>query len=158
MSEILRIATVADAAVIAKYNTAMARETENLGLRPERIEAGVQHLLRHPELGFYLVAERGDAVVGCLLVTTEWSDWRNGLFWWIQSVYVHPDHRRSGIYRRMYAKVKSLAEQTPNVCGFRLYVEQENLRAQQTYARLGMSETHYRIYEELKPGVSYFSD
>lgn len=156
MNWIVRTAGPADAAAIAEYNTAMALETEQLGLRPERIDAGVRHLIAHPELGFYLVAEREAKVIGCLLVTTEWSDWRNGLFWWIQSVYVQAAHRRQGVYASLYAKVKQLAAESPQVCGFRLYVEQDNRRAQGTYRKLGMSETHYRLYEELKPGQSYF--
>jgi ribosomal protein S18 acetylase RimI-like enzyme len=155
----VRRGTASDADRIAEFNTAMALETEDLRLRPERISAGVRHLLARSELGFYLVAERDGTVVASLLVTTEWSDWRNGLFWWIQSVYVHPDHRQRGAYKALYAKVKSLAADSPGICGFRLYVEQDNRRAQQTYRRLGMNETHYRIYEELRdlpPGQSYF--
>ena len=89
------------------------------------------------------------------MVTTEWSDWRNGLFWWIQSVYVRPQNRRQGLYRQLYQAVKSLAEQESNVCGFRLYVEHENARAQETYRSLGMEETAYKLFEELKPNTRY---
>jgi ribosomal protein S18 acetylase RimI-like enzyme len=161
MNLILRLGNLADADRIADFNTAMALETEALRLRPERVSAGVRHLITHPESGFYLVAELDDSIVGSLLVTTEWSDWRNGLFWWIQSVYVQADSRQRGVYKALYAKVKSLAAATPKVCGFRLYVEQDNRCAQETYRRLGMNETHYRIFEELKelpPGQSYFQD
>ena len=154
----IRLGSLKEADTIAEFNTAMALETEGIHLRPERISAGVRHLIAHPELGFYLVAEQNAVIVGALLVTTEWSDWRNGLFWWIQSVYVHPEYRQRRVYTRMYVKVKSMATESPGVCGFRLYVEQENRRAQQTYQKLGMGETHYRIYEELKSGQSYFLD
>ncbi len=154
----IRIGGLNEVDIIAQFNTAMALETEALHLRPERISAGVRHLIAHPELGFYLVAEQDSMIVGSLLVTTEWSDWRNGLFWWIQSVYVHPDYRQRKVYTRLYARVKSLAAESSNVCGFRLYVEQDNRRAQQTYQKLGMDETHYRIYEEPKSGQAYFLD
>jgi ribosomal protein S18 acetylase RimI-like enzyme len=152
----IRIGHNEDADTIARFNSAMALETEALRLMPERISAGVRHLIAHPELGFYLVAESDSKIVGSLLVTTEWSDWRNGLFWWIQSVYVDPQHRQRGVYTRLYAKVKSLAAQSPQICGFRLYVEQDNRRAQQTYRNLGMGETHYRIYEEPSGEQVYF--
>jgi ribosomal protein S18 acetylase RimI-like enzyme len=89
------------------------------------------------------------------MVTTEWSDWRNGMFWWIQSVYVRPEYRRQGLYRELYARVKELAEQEPAVCGFRLYVENENVNAQKTYKALGMSETGYKLFEELKDSLEY---
>ncbi len=161
MELLIRPGASADAERITEFNTAMALETEALRLRPERISAGVRHLLAHSELGFYLVAEHSGSLVGSLLVTTEWSDWRNGLFWWIQSVYVQPETRQRGVYKALYAKVKSLAADNRDVCGFRLYVEQDNRRAQQTYRRLGMNETHYRIYEELRdlpPGQSYFQE
>jgi ribosomal protein S18 acetylase RimI-like enzyme len=83
------------------------------------------------------------------MVTTEWSDWRNGIFWWIQSVYVRPEHRRRGIYTKMYDYVKNLAADMPDVLGFRLYVEKDNIEAQKTYHALGMNETYYKLYEEI---------
>ncbi|AMO23451.1 GNAT family N-acetyltransferase [Ramlibacter solisilvae] len=144
-----------DAGAIAAFNAAMALETEGRALIPEVIDAGVRRLIATPSLGFYIVAEHEGRVVACLLVTHEWSDWRNGLFWWIQSVYVAPDWRRQGVYRRLYEHVRELAQSEPGVCGFRLYVEKDNATAHATYAALGMSQTHYLIYEELKPGVRY---
>ena len=96
---------------------------------PQVIGAGVRHLLRHPDSGFYLVAESGGEVIAGLLMTTEWSDWRNGEFWWIRSVYVRPEYRRQGVYRRLYRFVRALAAKKRGVCGFRLYVEQGNRRA-----------------------------
>ncbi len=145
----IRKAAADDAEPIAEFNIAMAMETEQKKLERDRIEPGVKALFDHPEYGFYLVAESGDEIIGSLMVTKEWSDWRNGLFWWIQSVYVIPEFRRKGVYRAMYEKVKQLADQAENVCGFRLYVEKENTIAQQTYLSLGMDETHYKMFEEI---------
>jgi ribosomal protein S18 acetylase RimI-like enzyme len=152
----IRLATRGDAAALTEFNAAMALETEGKQLLPEVIGAGVRALLEQPASGFYLLAESAPRIVGSLLVTTEWSDWRNGDFWWIQSVYVHPDFRRQGVYKRLYRHVQKLAAQDPKVCGFRLYVERENARAQATYRALGMQETRYLVFEELKPGVRFY--
>jgi ribosomal protein S18 acetylase RimI-like enzyme len=152
---ILRRATGDDAAVLVEFNSAMALETEGKRLLPEVIGAGVRSLLERPASGFYLIAETDAGVIGSLLITKEWSDWRNGDFWWIQSVYVRPEWRRKGVYKKLYRHVQELAAQDPKVCGFRLYVERENSRAQETYRALGMKETHYRVFEELKPGIRF---
>jgi ribosomal protein S18 acetylase RimI-like enzyme len=152
----IRVATPADAAVLTEFNAAMALETEKKELLPEVIGAGVHSLLGNPAAGFYVVADEGSRVVGSLLITKEWSDWRNGDFWWIQSVYVRPEFRRRGVYKALYRYVQELAAQDPNVCGFRLYVERENSRAQATYRTLGMKETRYLVFEELKPGVRFY--
>lgn len=145
----IRKARIGDAETIADFNIAMALETEGKSLEKEKISAGVKNLFRHPEYGFYIVAEVDGQVAGCLMVTYEWSDWRNGLFWWIQSVYIHPDCRRKGIYRTMYSFVKKLAFKEKNICGFRLYVEKENINAQRTYTALGMTECQYKMFEEI---------
>jgi ribosomal protein S18 acetylase RimI-like enzyme len=152
----IRPATRADAATLIEFNAAMALETERKELLPEVIGAGVHSLLGNPAAGFYVVADEGGRVVGSLLVTKEWSDWRNGDFWWIQSVYVRPEFRRQGVYKRLYRHLQQLAAQDARVCGFRLYVERENSRAQSTYRALGMKETRYLVYEELKPGVRFY--
>lgn len=154
----IRRGEMRDAAVIAQFNAQMARETEGKELIPEVIGAGVRRLIETPSLGFYLVAEHEGRVVACLMITNEWSDWRNGLFWWIQSVYVDAAFRRQGVYRRMYEEVRSLAKADAGVCGFRLYVEKENETAHATYASLGMKETDYFMYEELKPGIRFLRD
>ena len=153
-----RKAELRDASGIAGFNCAMALETEDKKLIPDRVQAGVLRLLQDPSLGFYVVAEHAGQVVGCLMVTNEWSDWRNGLFWWIQSVYVHRDWRRKGVYRRLYDFVRELAQADPGICGFRLYVEKDNVTAHKTYRSLGMAPTDYLIYEELRPGVRYFEE
>jgi ribosomal protein S18 acetylase RimI-like enzyme len=152
----IRQATGADAAALIEFNCAMALETERKELLPEVIGAGVRSLLASPAAGFYVVAEAEGSVVGALLITKEWSDWRNGNFWWIQSVYVRPAFRRQGVYKALYRHIQQQAAHDRTVCGFRLYVERENARAQDTYRALGMKETDYRMYEELRPGVRFF--
>ncbi|MEZ5478919.1 MAG: GNAT family N-acetyltransferase [Thiolinea sp.] len=153
---IIRTAEAADARILADFNLLMAQETEHRELDPGTLLAGVSNLIRHPSRGFYLVAETthhpDQQIVGSLLITTEWSDWRNGLFWWIQSVFVRNDWRRRGVYRRLYQQVQQLAAEQDSVeiCGFRLYVERDNGVAQQTYRQLGMDKTPYRIYETLR--------
>src|SRR5947207_8544981 len=151
----IRRATRRDAAELIAFNRAMALETERKSLWPHVIGAGVRALLRRPDAGFYSVAELGGRVIGALMVTKEWSDWRNGDFWWIQSVYVDPEHRRRGVYRRMYAYLRTLAARGRAVVGFRLYVERDNRRAQSTYSASGMERTHYLVYEHLKAGVRF---
>ena len=152
----VRLATRQDAPVLVEFNAAMALETEQKELLPDVIGAGVRSLLGNPASGFYVVAEKDDRVVGSLMITKEWSDWRNGTFWWIQSVYVRPELRRQGVYKLLYRHVQELAANDPAVCGFRLYVERENGRAQATYQALGMKETRYLVFEELKPGVKFY--
>jgi ribosomal protein S18 acetylase RimI-like enzyme len=144
----IRVAKHYDVASLVKFNQLMAWETEQKKLDEDILTKGVSALIVDANKGFYLVAEQNDLVVGSLMVTTEWSDWRNGVFWWVQSVYITPEFRRKGIYAQLYAQVKALAEQQQNVCGFRLYVEKENLIAQKTYESLGMQSTHYLMYEE----------
>ena len=144
----IRQATLADAADIAQFNINMAWETEEKKLNHQKINSGVRSLLKSPEYGFYIVAEINSNIIASLMVTKEWSDWRDGLFWWIQSVYVTPDFRRQGVYRSMYQFIKKLARSHPEVCGCRLYVEKDNSVAQSTYGALGMAETHYKLFEE----------
>ena len=152
----VRLATPQDAPVLVEFNAAMALETEQKELLPEVIGAGVRSLLGNPAAGFYVLAEKDDRVLGALMITKEWSDWRNGTFGWIQSVYVRPELRRQGVYKLLYRHVQELAADDPAVCGFRLYVEHENARAQATYRALGMKQTRYLVFEELKPGVKFY--
>ncbi len=146
----IRRAYQTDEEIIIEFNKAMAFETEEMLLQHNIISEGVRNMIENPSLGFYIVAESDNQIIGSLMITTEWSDWRNGIFWWIQSVYVLPEHRRHGVYRNMYKFIKYLAESNPEICGFRLYVEKQNIIAQDTYKALGMEETHYRLFEELK--------
>lgn len=138
-----------DLEVIAQFNIALARESESLDLEPDRVRAGVEALLRDPARGTYFVAVSGNNLVGQLLITHEWSDWRNGDFWWLQSVYVRPDFRRRGVFKSLFAFVQSEADRAENVCGLRLYMEEGNDRAREAYGRLGMTETHYHVFERL---------
>jgi GNAT superfamily N-acetyltransferase len=144
----IRLAHPRDAVKIARFNNAMAMETESKALDEETVDAGVKAVFSPNDKGFYVVAEHGEDVVAALMVTYEWSDWRNGFFWWIQSVYVEPDFRRCGIYRLLYAFVIDRAKSAGNVYGFRLYVEKANTIAQKVYASLGMQETDYLIFEQ----------
>ena len=144
----IRVEEQSDLASLVSFNQLMASETEDKTLDEQILRKGVANLIDDKNKGFYLVAEVNQQVVGSLMVTTEWSDWRNAIFWWIQSVYIVPSHRRIGVYAKLYAQVKALAEQEDNVCGFRLYVEKDNLVAQKTYQALGMQESHYLMFEE----------
>ncbi len=145
----IRNAVPGDAGTIAAYNSAMAEETEGRSLDPAVVGPGVEGLLADPAKGRYWVAEDGGQVIGQLMVTYEWSDWRNGTIWWIQSVYVHPDWRRNGVFSALYRHVESVASSTPQVVGLRLYVEEKNSRAQQTYAALGMVKPSYIVMEAM---------
>jgi GNAT superfamily N-acetyltransferase len=143
----IRRGTAADALQIAAFQEAMALETEGRTLDHATILAGVHGLLARPAHGFYLVAERDDQIAGSLMVTPEWSDWRGGFFWWVQSVYIDAAHRRAGVYRALYEQVHTDALDEGSVIGVRLYVERENEAARAVYRRLGMTETPYRLYE-----------
>ena len=145
----IRNAAMTDAAIIASNNSSMAEETEGRTLDPEIIGPGVAALLADPGKGRYWVAEADGQIVGQLMVTYEWSDWRNGTLWWIQSVYVAPDFRRQGVFSALYHHVESLAAAQPDVCGLRLYVEDNNHRAQRTYEALGMVKPGYVVMQSM---------
>jgi len=115
----------------------------------------IKGLMSNPHNGFYLVVEVEGCIVASLMITTEWSDWRNGLFWWVQSVYVVAEWRRKGLYSKLYEEVKAQAQQHDDVCGYRLYVEHDNNVAQQAYQYLGMEETRYKLFEEMDTSVRY---
>ncbi len=142
-----RVAEPGDIETIARFNQAMALETENKKLASETILPGVTRLIESADNGFYLVAEENQVLLGCLGITFEWSDWRNAQFWWIQSVYVDTNNRRRGVFSALYKHVNQLARSEADVCGIRLYVEKENVNAMQTYLALGMVETPYRLME-----------
>jgi GNAT superfamily N-acetyltransferase len=143
----VRDAHPSDVPFLADSNAAMAWETERKTLDRRLLEPGIRSVFEKPARGFYLIAERDRQSVGCLLVTYEWSDWRNGDWWWLQSVYVVPDARRGGVFRAMHEEVARRTDLSENVVGLRLYVESENHRAQATYLSLGMHEAHYRLFE-----------
>jgi GNAT superfamily N-acetyltransferase len=150
MSLTVRPATPADVPVIVEYNRRLARETEHKDLDPATVTAGVAAVIADAERkGPYFLACEGDDVVGQTQVTFEWSDWRNGWFWWIQSVYVRADARGKGVFRMLYHAVRERAQAAGDVIGIRLYVERDNRPAQATYVRLGMEPLSYDIMQEL---------
>lgn len=147
----IRLATAQDAEAMVEFNQAMARETEGKQLDTRILTRGVEAVFHDPAKGFYVVAEiESGQIVGGLMVTFEWSDWRDAWFWWIQSVYIRPDFRGRKIYRMLYEFVKEKAAEAQNICGFRLYVEKENVNARKVYEKLGMDESHYLMYEEMR--------
>jgi GNAT superfamily N-acetyltransferase len=143
----IRNAEECDLHTIAEYNIAMALETERLVLEPDRVVEGVRAVLMDASKGRYIVAEIDGRVAGQLMITYEWSDWRNGMFWWIQSVYVDLPFRGQKLFTSLYEYAKREAVECGS-CGLRLYVEEENTVAQQTYAKLGMTMTPYEMMEE----------
>lgn len=148
MAWTIRAATADDLEALVEYNGLMALESEGKELDLELLRPGVAAALADPHKGRYFVAEEDGAVLGQLMFTYEWSDWRNGWFWWIQSVYVRPEARRRGVFRALYEHVQRAARAEPRVIGLRLYVERDNHVAQQTYQRLGMERTGYQVLEQ----------
>ena len=146
-SVIVREATPDDAPLIVRFQQDMALETEGKSLDMSLVQAGVDAVMKTTDKGFYIVAEVDVDVVGSLLITYEWSDWRNATFWWIQSVFVDAHHRRMGVYTAMHQYVLGHAEEQDDICGVRLYVERTNVTAQKTYKSLGMDQSHYDLYE-----------
>ena len=144
----IRLAQKEDVVSLVEFNQAMALETEGKQLKPEILHSGVNAVFDDSKKGFYVVAENAGEIVGGLMITYEWSDWRNAWFWWIQSVYILPEYREQGIYRMLYEYIKQKAEESKDVCGFRLYVEKENRRAQKVYEKTGMESSYYVMYEE----------
>ena len=145
----IREARPADGRTIAAFNSLLAEETEGKTLDPGLIGPGVQRLLEDETRGRYWVAEAGGEIIGQVMVTYEWSDWRNGNIWWIQSVYVPVAWRRRGVFTALYRHVESAAAAEPRVIGLRLYVEKDNTRAQRTYEALGMARPSYLVMERI---------
>lgn len=143
----IAIGGVDDVEAIARFQVEMAMESEGTELNLERVTRGVTMAMADESKGRYIVARIDGEAVGSLMLTREWSDWNCQWYWWIQSVYVEPQHRGKGVYKAMYATVKQMAKEQ-NVSQIRLYVDKTNTTAQQAYQRLGMSETHYLMYEE----------
>lgn len=151
----VRRAVREDAGTIASFNAVMAVETEGITIPDEVAHPGAEAVFDDPSLGFYLVAESDGAIVGSLMITYEWSDWSNALYWWIQSVYVSSEHRRRGVYRALHNGVLELARDAGNVRAIKLYVFEDNERAKSTYESMGMERAHHAIYEmAVRPGES----
>ena len=143
----IRQAGLADRTIIAEFNVVLAEESEGSRLEPARVQAGVDAVLKDPAKGIYYVVVAGGAVIGQTMITYEWSDWRNGNLWWIQSVYVKPEFRGQGVFRRLFEHVRALASQQKGVPALRLYVHEDNKRACRSYEKLGMARTQYEIFE-----------
>ena len=146
---VIRAATLDDVTTITEFNLRLAEETERVSLDRELVTQGVTALIRERSRGNYWVARSGGTIVGQLMHTREWSDWRNGDIWWIQSVYVGKDHRRRGVFTQLHSHLKALATSDPGVVGLRLYVEFDNLAARTTYERLGLHTVRYQVMEDL---------
>jgi GNAT superfamily N-acetyltransferase len=145
----IRSARFEDWPIIADFNIRLAAETENKTLQRDVIDAGVRALLSDPRHGRYFVAVTSDEVIGQIMHTREWSDWRNGEIWWLQSVYVAPEYRNRGVFRMLYGHVEQMACESPDVVGLRLYVETQNARAQAAYRQLGFHDAHYCVMEQI---------
>ncbi len=143
----IRQAVPSDSPALVAFNEMMAQETEGISLDRSRLRKGIESLFEDRSRGEYFVAEVDGKIVGQLMITYEWSDWRNGTFWWIQSVYTDRNYRNKGVFRSLYRHVETLARSRSDVCGLRLYVEEHNSRAQKTYESLGMNHSRYRMME-----------
>ena len=148
MPLVIRRATSSDLDVVVDFNRRLAEESEGKKLDAVLLKAGVAQALADSNKALYFLAEDGAIAVGQTMITTEWSDWRNGWFWWIQSVYVRPEARRCGVFRALFEHVSQAAKEDPSVIGLRLYVEEDNHAAQETYRRLGMIDTTYFVLEK----------
>jgi GNAT superfamily N-acetyltransferase len=146
----IRKAVKSDGDVIAHFQLLMADETENIKLDERIVQKGVSAIFHKPELGQYFVAEAKGKIVASLMTTFEWSDWRNGMVWWIQSVYVLPEYRKKGIFKKIYAYIKTLVLSRDDVSGLRLYVANENASAAHVYKAVGMDGNRYRLFEWMK--------
>lgn len=135
---------------IAAFQEKMAKETEGIQLDRQTLEKGIKAVFSDPSKGCYYIAEINQEIAGSLMITYEWSDWRNKTVCWIQSVYVRPEHRRKGVYRHLYDHIKKNAQSEENIGGIRLYVDKSNNAAQQTYTQLGMNGNHYQLFEWMK--------
>ncbi len=148
----IRAAVPGDLEFIVEYNIRLASESENKQLNRDVLRQGVEALLSDPKKGRYFVAVHNEEIIGQLMHTREWSDWRNGDIWWLQSVYVAAAYRRKGVFRRLYQHLESEAQTAPDVVGLRLYVELENIAAHETYSNLGMIRPGYFVMENLTMG------
>jgi GNAT superfamily N-acetyltransferase len=146
----IRKAIQEDANTIVDFQVKMAKETENLELERNIVEKGVEAVFNDSGKGLYFVAEENNIVVASLMITYEWSDWRNGLVYWIQSVYVVDNYRKKGVFRLMYEHIKTKVSQDESLRGIRLYVDKTNTKAINVYNRIGMNGEHYQLFEWMK--------
>jgi GNAT superfamily N-acetyltransferase len=152
---IFRPALEEEKKTIIEFQMLMAEETEHLVLDSKKIEQGVSAVFDHPSRGKYYVVTLGEKIIACQLITYEWSDWRNAMVWWLQSVYVLPEYRRQGVFKMMYEKIKEQVMQLPEVSGIRLYMHHTNSRAAKVYNAMGMDGENYKMFEWIKPDLPY---
>ena len=146
----VRAANILESKSIINFQINMAFETENVKLEKSSVKKGINAVFKDSSKGKYYVAEENDRIVGSLLTTNEWSDWKNGIILWIQSVYIIPEYRRKGIFKLMYSYLKKMVEESNGLIGLRLYVNKTNIIAQKTYEKIGMDSEHYKLYEWIK--------
>jgi len=147
MNLIIRKASNNDINTIVTFNYLMAKETETILLDKNIVKLGVKSVITDPSKAQYWIAENNNTIIGQLMVTYEWSDWRNGDMWWISSVYVTENFRRRGVFSALYKHIEHMAKENPGCCGIRLYIEKHNERAQKTYLSLGMNDAGYDVME-----------
>lgn len=143
----IRKAVPDDIPVIVDFQQKMAYETEQITLDDSVLSSGVKNVFSDHSLGFYLIVENENKIIASMLLTPEWSDWRNSLFLWIQSLYVLPDFRKKGVFKLLYNYVKTMVSQSDKYSGIKLYVDQDNKKAQEAYSKVGMEASHYHLYE-----------
>lgn len=136
-----------DIETIVQFQIAMAMESEGTALDREKVRKGVTSAMKDDSKGTYFVARRHGQAIGSMMLTLEWSDWNNGWYWWIQGVYVMPEHRQAGVFKAMYTYLKEAAKEQ-GIPEIRLYVDKTNIKAQNAYHKLGMQESHYMIFED----------
>jgi GNAT superfamily N-acetyltransferase len=152
---IFRPAREEEKETIVEFQMLMAQETEQLALDQHKVEQGVSAVFDHPLYGNYYVAALESKIVACMLTTFEWSDWRNAMVWWLQSVYVLPEYRRQGVFRLMYEKIREQVMLLPEVSGIRLYMHHSNSRGAKVYNAMGMDGENYKMFEWIKPDLPY---
>jgi ribosomal protein S18 acetylase RimI-like enzyme len=136
--------------ILIDFQQRLAYESEEVTLDSSTLRKGMEAMFADPGKGLYYIASDGDEVVGCHMITYEWSDWKNGMVWWLQSVYVKESHRKKGIFKMMYDNVISMIKKDPNLIALRLYVDKSNERAMKVYSAMGMDGSHYTVYEWIK--------
>lgn len=146
----IRLATPKDLPVLVGFQQQLASETENMTLDPKILTAGMQAMFNDPSRGCYYIAEVDGEVVGCHMITYEWSDWRNGMVYWLQSVYVKENFRKHGVFRAMFEALWKKIESDPGIVGLRLYADKTNSRAHKVYEAMGMNGDHYTVFEKMK--------
>jgi ribosomal protein S18 acetylase RimI-like enzyme len=150
MNITIRRALKADIPILKTFQENLAFETEGIKLNPETLQRGLETLFQDKNRGFYSVAEANAEIVGCFMITLEWSDWRNGWAYWLQSVYVKGSYRKHGVFRKMFEHIQEVIANDSQIVGLRLYVDRSNVRAQQVYAAMGMNGEHYTVFELMK--------